>query len=80
MREIKINIPETIDLDDQEAKLLFASRLFELGKITLGQAASLAGLSKSSFMEILANYGVSVLNHPASEIENDLNNARNYSL
>ena len=80
MREIKINIPETIDLDDQEAKLLFASRLFELGKITLGQAASLAGLSKSSFMEILANYGVSVLNYPASEIENDLNNARNYSL
>ena len=80
MKTIKLNIPDTVDLDDREAKMLLASRLYEKGKLTLGQAADLVGLSKSTFMELLGDYDVSILNYPPSELDNDINNARNYSI
>ncbi len=80
MRTIQFNIPDTVDLDDREAKMLLASRLYEKGKLTLGQAAQLAGLSKRAFMEILGDYDVSIFNFPVSDLDNDISNARNYSL
>jgi len=46
MKTIELNIPDTFDLNAREAKMLLASRLYEKGKLTLGQAAELAGLSK----------------------------------
>jgi predicted HTH domain antitoxin len=75
-----LNIPDTVDLNDREAKMLLASRLYEKGKLTLGQAAELVGLSKRAFMEILGDYDVSIFNYPLSELENDIKNARDYSL
>jgi predicted HTH domain antitoxin len=80
MRTIQLNIPDTVDLNDREAKMLLASRLYEKGKLTLGQAAELVGLSKRAFMEILGDYDVSIVNYPLSELENDIKNARDYSL
>lgn len=80
MKTIQFNIPDTVDLNDREAKMLLASRLYEKGKLTLGQAAELVGLSKRAFMEILGDYDVSIFNYPLSELENDIKNARDYSL
>ncbi|MGC9354591.1 MAG: UPF0175 family protein [Mariniphaga sp.] len=80
MKTIQFTIPETVDLDDREAKMLLASRLYEKGKLTLGQAASIVGMSKRTFMEILGNYGVSVFNFPESEIGDDIKNARDYHI
>ncbi|MBX2966060.1 MAG: UPF0175 family protein [Cyclobacteriaceae bacterium] len=67
MKTVTISIPDTVDFDDKEALMVIASRLYEKGKLSLGQAAELVGLSKAAFMEILGTYGVSVFNHPASE-------------
>lgn len=80
MRTITINIPDTVDFDDKEALMAIASRLYEKGKLSLGQAADLVGLSKSTFMEILGNYGVSIFNYPASDLERDLENAKSHNL
>lgn len=80
MRTIQLNIPETVDLNDREAKMLLASRLYEKGRLTLGQAAELVGLSKRAFMELLGDYDVSPFNYPVSDLENDIRNARDYSL
>ena len=79
MKTIQLNIPDTVDLNDREAKILLASRLYEKGKLTLGQAAEIVGLSKRAFMEILGDYDVSIFNYPLSELENDIKNARDYS-
>ena len=79
MKTIQLNIPDTVDLNDREAKILLASRLYEKGKLTLGQAAEMVGLSKRAFMEILGDYDVSIFNYPLSELENDIKNARDYS-
>ena len=80
MRTITINLPGTVDLDEKEAKMVFASKLFEMGKLSLGQAADLVGYSKETFMELLSDYGVSFMNYSPDELGEDIKNAENHSL
>lgn len=79
MRTLTINIPDAADIDDKEAKMLLASRLYEKGKLTLGQAAELAGYTKRTFMELLADYDVALINYSPEELDDDIDNAQNYS-
>jgi predicted HTH domain antitoxin len=55
--------------------MLLATRLYEQGKLSLGQAADLAGYTKRAFIETLSKYGVSIFNYPATEIFQDVTNA-----
>jgi predicted HTH domain antitoxin len=61
---------------DHENKVLKAVKLFESGALTMSQAARSAGYTMSEFMDLLKNYNVSVINHPASDLESDVKNAR----
>jgi len=58
MSELKLELPE--EVSKEEARLLLAVKLYEVGRLSLGQAAKVAGFSKRSFMEILGKYGVPV--------------------
>ncbi len=80
MKTIQINIPDTVDLPDREAKMLLATRLYEKGKLSLGQAAELVGLSKSAFMELLSDYDVAIFDISNEDLDQDIKNAKNYSL
>jgi predicted HTH domain antitoxin len=80
MKTITLEIPDSLDIDEKEAKTFLAARLYEKGSLSLGQAAELAGYTKRTFMELLANYNVSVFNYSAQELENDLLHAKNYHL
>ena len=80
MKTIEINIPDNTGLNERDLKMLLASRLYEHGKLTLGQASVMVGLSKRAFIEVLSDYDISVINHPVSELEKDIKNARDYSL
>ena len=80
MKTLTINIPNTADIDDNEARMSLASKLYERGKLTLGQAAELAGYAKETFMELLADYNVSIINHSADELDEDIKNARRHSM
>ncbi len=80
MKTLKIVLPETVDIDQQEALLILASKMYEKGKISLGQAAIMAGFSKRGFMEVLTNYGVSIFNYQASDIDKDVIHAKNYHI
>ena len=75
MRTLQINIPDNLDLDDREITMLVASKLYGQGKLSLGQAAELVGLTKRTFAELLGQYGVSIFNYPASDLANDVKNA-----
>ena len=75
MKTLTFNVPDNIDLDNQEVAMLVASRLYEQGKLSLGDAASLVGLTKRTFTELLGKYGVSVFNYPASDLTRDVKNA-----
>jgi len=80
MKTLTLSIPETVDIDEKEAKTLLAAKYYEKGSLSLGQAAELAGYSKRTFMELLSNYEVSVFNFPDDELEKDILNAKNYHL
>lgn len=75
MRQLVLNIPDSINLDESDISMILASKLYEDGKLSLGQAADLVGLSKRSFAELLAKYNVSLFNYPASDLEQDVSNA-----
>jgi predicted HTH domain antitoxin len=75
MRHLTLNIPDSVDMDDREVIMMLATRLYESGKLSLGQAAELVGLSKKTFAELLGKYNVSIFNFPASDIERDVRNA-----
>ena len=75
MKTLTLNVPDWLDLDGKEVLLLVATRLYERGKLSLGQAAELAGLSKRTFAEILGKYEVSIFNYPASDLAHDVKNA-----
>lgn len=62
-------------MNDFELKMLIASKLFEDGKLSSGQAAEIVGISKRAFIEILGKYNVSIFGYDYKELEEDLKNA-----
>lgn len=78
MRTLTIQIPDAVELEDRELVMYLASRLYEKSKLSLGQAAEMAGLSKRAFMEVLGQYGVSVFNYDVSDLEEELKNVKSY--
>ncbi len=78
MQTLTLHLPDSLDLSAKEVTMLLATRLYEQGKLSLGQAAEMAGYSKRTFMELLGDYGVSVFNLTEEELLNDVQNASRY--
>ncbi|MBI2264259.1 MAG: UPF0175 family protein [Armatimonadetes bacterium] len=68
--ELRITLPPS--LSEEEAKLLLAVKLYEVGKVSLGQAAKLAGFSKRAFMEILGRHRVAVFDYSSEELRQEI--------
>jgi predicted HTH domain antitoxin len=68
-----INLPPELEdrISPHEAALHLAIGLFADDKINLGQAASIAGLSKSGFLQELGNRRISV-HYDIQELEQDI--------
>jgi predicted HTH domain antitoxin len=73
----------TKDEIEQHIRLMAALKMFELGKISSGKAAELAGMSRVEFFEACSRYRVSIFNYPPEEadqeIRKDLETARKIS-
>lgn len=76
MKTIQLDLPDSIDYDNNDLKTFIAAKLFEAGKLTMSQAAELSGLTITEFMDRLGGFNVSVFNYPASDLESDVSNAR----
>jgi predicted HTH domain antitoxin len=75
MKTLTLNVPDSLEVENSDLAMLVAARLYELGKLSLGQAAEVAGLTKRTFTEMLGVYNVSVFNYPASDLAQDIANA-----
>lgn len=75
MKTLTLNVPDNLDVDNRDIAMLVSTQLYKEGKLSLGQAAEVAGLTKRTFAELLGTYNVSIFNFPASEISNDVANA-----
>jgi len=75
MKTISINIPEGFDLKKYDLSMMLAAKLYEDGKLSAGQAAIIAEVSKRTFIELLGRYGVSVFSNSISDLNSDIANA-----
>lgn len=71
MKQLLLTVPDNLNLNEKDTKRFLAAKMYESGRLSLGQAAELAGLSKVAFSEILADYDVSLINYTISEIIED---------
>ena len=72
MKQVIINVPSHLNISPFELNMIIASKLYEEGKLSSGQAAKMVGLSKKAFIEVLGKYEISVLGYNFEELEQDL--------
>ncbi|HDY99865.1 MAG TPA: UPF0175 family protein [Nitrospirae bacterium] len=58
--EILVSLKETKDDFSRELKIAAAVKLYEMGKLSSGKAARLAGMDKVSFLKTLGKYQISI--------------------
>lgn len=86
MTEITLTVPDETMLALKgntetvaaELRLLAAVKLFEMGRLSSGAAASLAGLPRTLFLTKLGEYSVAVSDLSAAELRQDLESARGH--
>ena len=71
MTTITLEVPDTLGEYQNDTVRFIAAKLYESGKLSLGQAATMVGLSKRTFAELLGEYGVMLTNYPISEMLTD---------
>jgi predicted HTH domain antitoxin len=57
---------------EQQIRLMAALKMFELGKVSSGKAAELAGISKLDFFDACYRDRVSLFNYPPEAITEEL--------
>ena len=73
--KVTFDLPESIDLKTFDLSIYLASKMYEDGLLTSGQAAEMIGLSKRAFIEILGKYGVSQFSKSIADLKKDIDNA-----
>ena len=76
--EVLLALGLTPDQFREEARLLIAVKLYEMGRLSTGAAAGLAGVPKPLFLTKLADYGVATFDLSKEELQRDLSGARGH--
>ena len=66
---------QTREQFEKEAKMAMAVKLFELGRLSSGVAASLVGMDRKAFLLKLHEFGVPMIHADEDELRADLENA-----
>jgi predicted HTH domain antitoxin len=78
--EYPSGLPQILKLSDsefaRELPLLAAAKLYEMGRLSSGKAARLAGMDRISFLHELARIGVPAINLRDEQIESEIQAAR----
>lgn len=69
--EVLISLKQTQETIAREMQILAAVKLFEIGKLSSGRAAQLAGMPRVQFLLLLGQYQVSPFSLTTEELERD---------
>jgi predicted HTH domain antitoxin len=67
---------ETPEEFERELGFLVAAKLYELGRISSGRAAELAGMERVRFLQNLGKYRISVFNYPFQDLKREIREAQ----
>ena len=67
---LEVQLP--VSIPKEEARLMLALKLYEKGRLTLGQAAHTAGYSARAFVDLLGREGIPVLNADPGELSTEI--------
>ncbi len=73
--EILLALKATPELLAARIRLAAAIKLYEIGQLSSGAAAQLAGVPKPYFLARLADYGVNTFDLTEAELLHDINSA-----
>ncbi len=73
--DLLLSIKKSPEEFETEARLLLAVKLYEMGQITTGTAANLAGLGRVAFMLELGRFSLSPMGQTPEELAEDFANA-----
>jgi len=73
--KVILNVPENLETKTFDVSMYLASKLYEDGLLSSGQAAEMVGVSKRTFIEIMGKYGVSVFSTSVDQLSQDIENA-----
>ncbi len=71
MKQLVLELPDDLNIDEKDALLFFAAKMFEAGRLTLSQAAQSVGMNSRQFSDILSDYSVSLINYTSEELSSD---------
>lgn len=70
--ELNLAVRTTPEELGAQIRLMAALKMFELGKLSSGKAAELAGMPRIEFLEMCGRYRVSIFNYAPEELEAEL--------
>ncbi len=73
--DLLLSLKESPEEFEAEARLLLAVKLYELGRVSTGRAAQLAGIGRVEFMFALNRFGLSPIGVDPGELVEDMANA-----
>lgn len=81
MTMIAVDLPEEVQQAlnrtqgeiGRDVKLYAALMLYQLGKLSSGMAAQMAGIPRVEFLQLCGEYGISVFQYTPEELEAELN-------
>jgi len=78
MTTLTLEVPASLEHDREDTLRFLAAKLYESGRLTLGQAAQIAGMKKWDFAEILSNYGVDYIQYTFEDVMADVKRITNH--
>jgi len=73
--QLTLEVPDVANVSQTDAQILFAMKLFEADKLSLGKAAEVSGLSYRTFYELLVRYGIPVVTLSEDDVKWEIENA-----
>jgi predicted HTH domain antitoxin len=72
MTTLTLQVPDFLEENHSDTVRFLAAKLYESGKLSLGQAAEMVNLTKTDFADILSNYGVNYINYSFDDVMADV--------
>lgn len=72
MTTITLQVPDALEKEHDQTVRFIAAKLYESGKLSLGQAAEMCGMKKWDFPEVLASFDVPYFQYTLEDIVADV--------